>query len=511
MKKISLIFLSAILCGLSYAKIVMPNIFGDNMLLQRDSSVKIWGRADANANVDVAFAGQKKSVKANSEGWWSLKLDKMSANKNPQEMMIYENGKLGKTIKNILVGEVWIAGGQSNMQWDLKRSTDADKFINQPENQLIRYFSQNTYMLSTIPKFTCVNGNWTSASPKTRGDYSAVAYLFAEKLQKDLDVPVGIVFGALGASKMIAWIPEDKVDLLEYTKNVHQDFITRNAKYDYNLSKAKWEKEVEAWKKRCEKLKAENKPLPRRPRIPSQISFLPPFATPCYLYNAVIAPVAPYSARGVLWYQGESDSKEESLKYFNEQFELVVKSWREKFENPNLAFIQVQLASFSIGDRDWGLTRWKQYLATKTISNCYMANIIDCGEEKDIHPKDKTTVANRVENIALNEIYGKKDVRAYGPIISSVKYNDNRAVVSFNTFGLKLKTVGEPRGFQIKVDDNWKDVQPVLNKDVVELVSNGGKKIQGVRYLWKNWARPDVWLFNEDGLPALSFINEKNN
>ena len=510
MKKINLVLLALAFSVSLFAEIKMPSIFGDDMLLQRDVPVKIWGKADANAMVDVSFAGQKKSTKADAKGKWSLKLDKMPANKNPQEMIISENGKIGKTIKNILVGEVWVAGGQSNMQWNLKRSTGGDNFINQPENQLIRYFSQNTYVLSKVPNFNPSKGQWSVASPKTRGGYSGVGYLFAEKLQRDLDVPVAIVLGALGASKMIAWIPEDKVDELEYTKDVHQDFIKRNATYDYKKSKAKWELKKQEWEKKCEILKAKNKPLPRAPRPPNNISYLPPFSTPCYLYNAVIAPIASYTCRGVIWYQGESDSMGDTLKYFNEQFELVVKSWREKFENPNMPFIQVQLASYSVDKRDWGLTRWKQYLATKTISNCYMANIIDCGEEKDIHPKDKLTVANRMENIALYEIYGKKNVRAYGPIISSVKYDDNRAIVSFDTFGAKLSTKGEPRGFQIKVEDKWQDAKPTLNGNKVELISNG-KQIQAVRYLWKNWASPDVWLFNSDGLPALSFINKKNN
>ena len=499
--------LSALLCGLSYAEIKMPSVFSDNMLLQRDMLVKVWGKADANAQVDVAFGGQKKSTKADSSGNWSLRLDKMSANKNPQEMTVSENGKVGKVIKNILVGEVWIASGQSNMQWTLKRSKDGEKYINQPENKLIRYFSQNTYALSKTPSFDSIKGRWSHAEPKFRGEYSGVGYIFAEKLQRDLDVPVAIVFGALGASKMIAFIPEDKVGELEYTNEVYKDFIKRNATYSYDRFYAKWEKQMAEWKKNCEEAKAQNKPAPRAPRAPNKVSFLPPFATPCYLYNAIISPIAGYGARGVIWYQGESDSEGDRLKYFGEQFELIVKSWREKFENPDLAFIQVQLASFAVDKREWALTRWKQYLATKTISNCYMANIIDCGEKNDIHPKDKTTVGLRMENIAMYEIYGAKNINAYGPIMTSVKYKGNSAIVSFKASS-DLVGSGEARGFEVKVGGKWKKANAEIIGKTIK-VSADTDAIEGVRYLWRNWVLPEVWLFDANGLPALSFINQK--
>ena len=184
MKKITLLFLSFAFSIASFAEIQMPKIFSDNMLLQRHAYVKIWGKADANAKVDVEFAGQQKSAKADAKGNWSLKLDKMPANKNPQEMKISENGKLGKTIKDVLVGEVWIAGGQSNMQWPIARSQDAKKNIAEANNPLIRYFSQSTSKLSKTPEFSSTNGVWTIPSPKVVGNYSAVGYLFAKNLQR---------------------------------------------------------------------------------------------------------------------------------------------------------------------------------------------------------------------------------------------------------------------------------------------------------------------------------------
>ncbi|MBP3359206.1 MAG: hypothetical protein J6K91_09885 [Opitutales bacterium] len=511
-KKISLmIIFASIFSSMSYAEIKMPSIFGDNMLLQRDMAVKIWGKADANAKVDVAFAGQKKSTQADANGNWSLKLNKMPANKNHQQMIIFENGKLGKTIKDILVGEVWIAGGQSNMGWTLANATNGAKYVAQANNPLIRYYSQYTRSLSKTPAFDTTKGKWTKPSPKVAGGYSAVGYLFAEKLQKDLDVPVGIVFTALGGSRMVAWIPEDKINDLEFTKNLYKNFLQKNANYDINKARANWKVAKKKWDEKAKLLKAKNKKVPRAPKAPNPVSYMSVQATPVYLYNAVVAPLVGLSARGVVWYQGESDANPNSLKFFGEQFELIVKSWREKFENPDLAFIQVQLAQYTaVPKNDWPLTRWKQYLATKSISKCYMANIIDCGEEKDIHPKDKTTVANRMENIALYEIYGQKNICPYGPIMNSVKYSADSAEISFNLFGQKLIGKGEPRGFDVKVNGEWKPAKAELVGKKVKVVaekSNG--KIEGVRYLWKNWCMDDVWLFNQNQLPALSFIHQK--
>jgi sialate O-acetylesterase len=160
MKKINLVLLALAFSVSLFAEIKMPSIFGDDMLLQRDVSVKIWGKADANATVDVSFAGQKKSTKADAKGNWSLKLEKMSANKNPQEMIIFENGKIGKTIKNILVGEVWIAGGQSNMEWRLYQSSDAKPAMERAKYPMMRYFHQPSSIQKTPQEDSVEKSHW---------------------------------------------------------------------------------------------------------------------------------------------------------------------------------------------------------------------------------------------------------------------------------------------------------------------------------------------------------------
>ncbi len=515
MKFTKILFLTVVVFlseTVAFSAIKMSSIFSDNMMFQRDMPIKVWGSVSAGAKVEVEFGGIKKSAKVNDNGDWSVVLEKMLANKVPQEMVVFENGKVGKRIKNILVGEVWILGGQSNMGFKVSKTIGAEKTISKANYPEIRYFGQNTWALSKTPRKTAPTGVWKVVTPENVGDMSAVGVLFAEDLQRNLDVPVGLVFTALGAAQMIAYIPEDKVRDLSYTRDVYDDFIKRNATYSYERAKKAWDRDVEKWKKECEKARAENRKEPRKSGFaPNTVSFHPPFCTPSYVYNAVISPIEGFSVRGVLWYQGESDSADKRLENFVEQFDLLTSAWREKFGNPTMPFLCVQLASFDIKNRDWAETRWKQYLCTKSIKNNYMVSIIDTGEKDDIHPRDKTLVGERLAKLALYEIYEKKDIVPYGPIFKDAKYEGDKVTISFELNGKKLATKEAPRGFEVQIDGKWCIAKPELKGDkvIVRAADKSLKgEIEGVRYLWKNWAMPDVWLFDSQYLPAIPFIDK---
>ncbi|MBE6412079.1 MAG: sialate O-acetylesterase [Opitutales bacterium] len=512
MKKITLLFLSLAFSIASFAEIKMPKIFSDNMLLQRHAYVKIWGKADANAKVDVEFAGQQKSAKADAKGNWSLRLDKMPANKNPQEMKISENGKLGKTIKNILVGEVWVAGGQSNMQWSIYHTNEYKNFLARKNRLSIRYFNQNTKSLSLTPAWDCPeDAKWTDiASAEKVGWFSATGLYFAEKLSLELDVPVAIVFTALGASKMICWLPEEKMESLPYLKSEWEKFKTDMATYDYQKAYSKWKEDVAQWEKDAQLAKKQKKPFnTKKPFEPHKHSCLKLMnQTPVYLYNALIAPIANYTLRGVIWYQGESDSYGGTLDNFQYQFDLIVKTWREKFGNPSLHFVYSQLTSFGTGG-SWGLTRWKQYLSSKSLKNASVVNIIDLGQADDVHSRDKDLVGERFAKVALEKVYNKK-VNGLCPELKSVVYNNDTATIKFNTYGRGIIGKGEPRGFEIRTNGKWQKATASLSGERVIVKSPNAEKIEAVRYLWKNWAKPDVWLFNKDGLPVFSFTDPEN-
>ena len=260
------------------------------------------------------------------------------------------------------------------------------------------------------------------------------------------------------------------------------------------------------------KAAAEGKKLPelswREKRMPVELTPLSVQETPSYLYNAKIAPIAGYSARGVVWYQGEGDSGGASLKDFQAQFTRLIESWRAAWGDDKLYFLFVQLASYDT-KAEWPDTRWAQYRTMLAVARTGMANIIDCGDEKDIHPKDKTTVGIRLANIALRDVYCDHKVHPYGPMFKMIRYGDKGAEVVFNLDGRKLVGKGDGRGFEVLAGGKWIAAKAELcgNRVFVNPADGSNAKIEGVRYLWKNWARPDVWLYNQDGLPALSFIS----
>ena len=504
MKLLKLCSIAVIIASPLFAEIKMPTIFSNDMLLQREMPVKIWGKADAGAKVDVEFAGQKKSTKADAKGNWSLHLDKMSANKNPQQMKISENGKLCKTIKNILVGEVWIAGGQSNMEWRLFQSSDAITAMDRAKYPMMRYFHQPIKMGRTPQFDSPEKSHWIVADGKNMAMTSAVGFYFAEKVMKDLDVPVAILYASRGGSKMSCWLPREyhakQASYKEYLANFEKD----ETGYTEEVYKKRFADHAQLLKD----VQAKKRPRPtdwfyKTP--PNPVSPWHDFRTPTYLYNAMVAPIAGYTIRGTIWYQGESDTLEEEVDFFAEKLSVLVDSWRDKFENKDMAFLWVQLTGYST-KRDWATGRWQQLKARDMIKNSGIVNIIDCGEEKEIHPRNKTTVGLRLADLALKDVYGK-DVNAYAPEFKSIKYEGDTAIITLETYGRSLKTKGYARGFEVKVNNVWINANASLKDGKLIVKSPECSDITGVRYLWKNWATPDVWLYNEDGLPAFSFIN----
>ncbi|MFI3290263.1 MAG: sialate O-acetylesterase [Opitutales bacterium] len=494
--------LSAFACA--NAEILMPRVFSDYMVLQREMPVKIWGKAEMNASVKVEFAGQAKEAKADAKGNWALYLDKMPANANNQAMKVYENGKLSKEFKDILVGEVWIAGGQSNMQWVLASSKFIEKGDKRLENPLLRMFTMQIDATSPEPQFDFPSdARWVLSTQDTTNTFSCVGFLFAENLINELNVPVALIHTPVGGSRMIAWLAkEDFVGNSNLEKTIKE--------FEENLSAYDYDAEIKAYNTQIEALEKENTAEAKR-KIKSLENLKKPRKgsigfyrhEPYLLYNAKIAPLVGFANRGVIWYQGEADAKTmENIKDFSGVFENLIKAWR-KYWNYDMPFYAVQLPSYSAPNMDWAETRWQQYLTSTKLDKVAMAITIDTGEEKNIHPKDKLAVGKRLANLALKETYGI-DKACYGAKLEKIDYKGNVAELIFDKT-LELK--GELRGFEVLVDGNWaKPASMKLEGAKVEL--SASKEISGVRYLWKNWALPDVCLYNSD-LPLNSFKNLK--
>jgi len=512
--KTKLIFTAAaLICACLHAEILMPKIFSDGMVLQRAESVKIWGKADKGAKVDVEFAGQKKSATADENGKWSVNLNALPANASASVMKVFENGKEAKSIADVLVGEVWVTGGQSNMQFGMRNSTDFEAAKKRCLNyKTLRMFKQIKTDLGTeTPQFDFpYECKWIAASSGEIDGWSAAAYYFGEKLLAELKVPVGLLDSSLGGSSMITWVPESVAKAEPNFAAALKKFNDEKKVYDHKAALADYKERKRKYDAEVKKAAAEGKPAPAAPSSDLRYGFAPTALgpgnirnMPCYLYNSKIAPMAGYTARGIIWYQGEANSGQLDGK-FESMFKALIGAWRDAWGKPEMPFIFAQLPSFK--QTSWPEARWEQYNTSKALKNVGVTVLIDLGEENDIHPKNKTDVGLRMAGIALKDVYGLNVTHPYGPMFKNAKFDGASATVTFENGGRKMLVKGELRGFEVCVNGKWVGAKAEgVGNDSFKISSADGAAIEGVRYLWKPWAQPDVCIFNEDGLPAMSF------
>ncbi len=506
MKKFLFLILFLFVYSLCFSDVELPNIFNDNMVLQRDIPVKIWGKSNPNSKIEISFAGKVSSVTADKNGKWSVFLDPLATNPKGCDFVVFENSKEQKRFKNVLVGEVWILSGQSNMRLTVKFTADLKKAESVEKYPLLRYAEIRGQ--SDIPQ-TNVKTSWIGVNSSNVANVSAVGFYFAERLAADLNVPVGLIQTAEGSSQMCAWLPRADFDGIKYLEFSLNEWLNDMKNYDFVAEHNKWKLLRDEYKK----AKAEGKKVTRLPPEPTKLSksrYV--MKTPTLLYNARIAPLLGITARGVLWYQGESDTdrKNGCVRDFGATFERMVNVWRRDFKNDKLWFLCVQLTSFGWTDSDWVTARLHQFQSAKNLKYCGIVNTIDLGELKEIHPPRKTEIGDRLEKMALNLVYGKHNIDISYPTFSKVSYSNDEAVVEMNLVG-KLVGHGEPNGFEVKVDGKWKPANAELlkNSNSVKVTSKiAGEKVSGVRYLWKNWVGKDIWLYSNKGLPAFPFSDE---
>jgi sialate O-acetylesterase len=485
--------------GSVVADIRLPCVIGDNMVLQQGKKATIWGWAmpGEEVMVEISWNSMRWAVKADEEGKWMFKMNPPEPG-GPYEMTL--SGKNVITVKNIMVGEVWVCSGQSNMQWTVQNSNNAKEEIAAANYPQVRLFYV-TRKIAHEPQEDC-EGSWTQCSPETIPGFSAVAYYFGRELHKELDVPVGLIHTSWGGTPSEAWtrrgaledVPEAGPILERYDEAVE----------NYAQIKQEYLQKVEAWKKVAEKARAEGKGVPRRPRIPYGPEN--PHA-PAGLYNAMIAPLIPYSIQGAIWYQGESNA---SRAYqYRKIFPAMIRNWRRDWGQGDFTFLFVQLANFrEVRDEpvesDWAELREAQLMALD-LSNTGMAVTIDIGEADDIHPRNKQDVGKRLALWALSETYGK-DIVYSGPIYESMVIEDDKVILSFDHVGggLVAKGGGPLKGFAIAGADRkfvWADAR--IEGDKVVVSSDKVSNPVAVRYAWAD--NPVCNLYNKEGLPASPF------
>ncbi len=509
----------------SFAEIKMPRIFSDNMVLQCSMPVKIWGWSEPRANIDVVFGGQKVSTLASSKGEWALLLPPMPPDKNPKDMAIFENGAGEKNIKNVLVGEVWILSGQSNMEFHLASSSEAKEAKARADYPQMRYFSMKTSFVTDTPQNDMPeDSRWEICTPKNAGKFHAVGFYFGEALMKDLDVPVGLIGTALGATHVACWVPQDEFEGHKGLELEWAEHIELLKTYDYAKAVADYEKRMADYAAAMKKHKEEGAPKPKplnwRKKVrPLSFSALLPAFYPSGNFNSKIAPIAGLSARGVLWYQGEGDALPKLAPHYYDSLSHMIDVWRQRWNNPKLPFILVQIASFgSPADWKWNEIQFAHTRAWRELDNVMMATSTDIGEEKDIHPRDKTTLGMRLEKIALAEIYGKlPSGSANPPYFKSADFRGDKAVMDLETFSQEMSFKDPLSGFEIFSGGKWRPANAKLlpisksgkgkkgekSKILkVELSSEDSSEIEAVRYLWKPWCLEDISIRGADGQPA---------
>jgi len=485
--------------GAALADIKLPAVISDNMVLQGNKKVSIWGWAEPGEEVmaGVSWHRMRWAVTADKDGRWMFKMNSPKTG-GPYEMTI--SGKNTITVKNIMVGEVWVGSGQSNMQMSVQASANAKQEISAANYPNIRLFTV-TRKVATEPQSDCV-GSWTLCSPQTVPGFSAVAYYFGRELHKKLDVPIGLIHTSWGGTPAEAWT---RREILEK----EADAAPILARYDdvvakYPQAKKEYEQKIVEWKEAVEKAKAEGEKTPRRPGAPRGPEH---YHSPAGLYNAMIAPLIPYGIGGAIWYQGESNA---SRAYqYRKLFPAMIKNWRNDWGQGDFPFLFVQLANYLAIDPEPADSMWAELreaqLMTLALPNTGMAVIIDIGEADNIHPKNKQDVGKRLALWALARSYGKELVYS-GPIYKSMKIKGNEIILYFDHVGGGLVAASdEPlKGFAIAGADRkfvWADAK--INGDNIVVSSGKVSAPAAVRYAWAD--NPVCNLYNEEGLPASPF------
>jgi len=503
MRRLALVWALVCGAGLLRAEVKLPAVFADHMVLQRETAAAVWGWADPGEKVNAAGNwGATAEATATPEGTWRLALQTPAAG-GPFTVTV-KGAKNSIELKDVLSGEVWLCSGQSNMQMSVSSSKDAQAETAAAAFPQIRLLTVNR-VTANEPQKDCPVQAWAECSPANVGGFSAAGFFFGRKLHQELKVPIGLINSSWGGTRIEAWTPweSQKADL-------QQDRDARDAQdkaYDPAKAKAAFEADRKAYTEWTQGGKQGKEP--RRPRAPVQPRKDPNY--PSNLFNAMINPLAPYALRGAIWYQGEANAGRG--KAYRGQMERLIASWRQLWGS-DFAVYFVQLPNYMapwqkpVEESGWADLRESFMNTAKEVPHTGMAITIDIGEEKDIHPKNKQDVGDRLARMALKQTYGKTGFAWSGPVFKACEFRDGKARVTFDTGGAPLaaKGGGDLVGFALVGPDGpaVKAKAAIEGTDTVVVSAPEVPQPAMVYYAWAN--NPvGVNLANAEGLPASPF------
>lgn len=486
----------------------LARIFSDHMVAQRDQPFRVWGWAKPGAELLATIAGQERKVTVGSDGAWRLEFAPLTM--GAAHELVVKQGSQSLVRKDILVGEVWLCSGQSNMDFTVAKTAkrsyagtkNAEQEIAAANHPQIRMFTAE-WQLSSTP-MDDVAGEWKCCSPETVGDFSAVAYFFGRELQKTLQCPIGLITSAYGASTAEAWIPRDPLVANRDLRPLTAAFDTKCGEYANNRLAEKYQSALATWEKERDALAAAGKPPRRAPANPDPVLDQ---HNPSVLYNGMIFPLQGYTLRGVIWYQGESNLN--TRKLYPQLQQTLIEQWRSLWKSGEMPFYFVQLApryapSDGTGNSSLAEMREAQALALR-LPHTGMVVTTDCGEEKDVHPRDKQTVGHRLAALALGKTYQKSQI-THGPMFRSQEIRDHELVLHFDSIGSGLKSRnGTLAMFAIAAADRkFVPAEARIEGDSVIVQCPSIAQPLYARYAWsENPAAAN--LINAEGFPAAPF------
>jgi len=471
-KFISLLLPAILIAQFASAEVRLPSVIGSHMVLQRDEAVPIWGWAEAGEAVTVEFHGKKVSTKADKEGRWEVKLPASKANSKGAKLTIKGSNEI--VLEDVLVGEVWLCSGQSNMEWTVSRSSNAKEEIANGKHPLIRHIKV-PHKLSLKPEKDVPTSGWQVCAPNTVANFTAVGYYFGRHLMNELDVPVGLLGSNWGGTRIEPWTPAEGFKAVPALKESHANKLKQFASGKTGRG------------------------------------------TPTHMYNAMISPLIPYGIRGAIWYQGESNNGDGNL--YHEKMKALIAGWRSVWNKPDLSFYYVQLAPFKYrGDPKRLPGIWQAQLDTLKVPNTGMAVTTDITTLGNIHPPNKQDVGKRLALWALAKNYGRDKLVYSGPIFEKANHSDGDKKKSITVHfkklggqghGLKTTDNKKPTHFEVAGKDGvWHPAEAIIvYGDHLIVKSEMVEEPLNVRFGWNQLATPN--LVNREGLPASPFTSAK--
>ena len=496
--------------SLLLAELSVPHFFSDHMVLQRERTAAIWGKADAGAEVRLSFKGKTATTTAAADGRWRTQIETGAADAIGAVLTI-SAGTDKIQIKDVLVGEVWFASGQSNMYYTMNRSPEYAGLIAESNHPALRMF--NAPLVTAAENQEDIEGVWQPSTPETVPGFSAVAFFFARKLHLELGIPVGVIKSAWGGKPVETFTSREALNTLPGTQALVEATLKAEAEYDQTKAESAYQIALEKWKATMAAAKGQSagqrKRLPKKPEAPKR-----PLLTegkPGVLFASMIHPFTGYTLRGAIWYQGEGNAKAGAVPY-DQTLPLMINDWRKRWAD-DFSFYYVQLASYRTASTEpgvpdpWALCQDRMRRVLDITPKTGMAIINDVGEVDDIHPKNKKDPGERLARWALAMDYGQK-LTYSGPLFKSSEVRADALRVTFGQVGTGLKSRDGKalKRFEIAGADkvwHWAEAK-IDGPDSVLVSSPQVTQPAAVRYAWAS--NPEgANLINSEGLPTSVF------